>query len=65
MIIPVFGAKGCLDKLTFRGAHTAYWSARGIFSSAIVKSFVKAYKFQYDEKYQNKVLKKNSKKSEL
>ena len=37
-----------------------------IFAAAIITaSFVNAYKFQYDEKYQKKVLKRNSKKSEL
>ena len=61
----IYDNSGVWSKRMFPFAHTAYWSARGIFSSAIVKSFVKAYKFQYDEKYQNKVLKKNSKKSEL
>lgn len=53
------------SKRIFPFAHTAYWSARGAFSSAIVKSFVNAYKFQYDESYQNKVIKRNRKKSEL
>ena len=46
-------------------AHTSYWSARGVFANAIVKSFVNGTKFEYDEKYQNKVLKKKSKKSEV
>lgn len=61
----IYDNSGVWSRRMFPFAHTAYWSARGIFSSAIVKSFVKAYKFQYDEKYQKKVLKKNSKKSEL
>ena len=46
-------------------AHTSYWSARGTFAKAVVKTFVNGYKFQYDPEYQKKVLKKNSKKSEL
>ena len=61
----IYDNSGVWSKRMFPFAHTAYWSARGTFSSAIVKSFVTAYKFQYDEKYQNKVLKRNSKKSEL
>ena len=46
-------------------AHTSYWSARGTFANGVVKSFVNGTKFQYDTKYQNKVLKKKSKKSEV
>ena len=53
------------SKRMFALAHTSYWSARGTFSNAIVKSFVNGYKFQYDIKYQNKILRRNSKKSEL
>ena len=39
-------------------AHTSYWSARRCFANSIVKSFVNGTKFLYDEKYQNKVLKR-------
>jgi len=46
-------------------AHTSYWSARGTFSNSVVKSFVNGTKFLYDEKYQNKVLKHKSRKSEV
>ena len=46
-------------------AHTSYWTARGTFANGVVKAFVNGTKFQYDEKYQNKVLKKKSKKSEV
>ena len=53
------------SKRMFALAHTSYWSARGTFSNAVVKSFVNGYKFQYDEKYQKKILRRNSKKSEL
>ena len=49
----------------FPFAHTSYWSANRTFSNAVTKTLVKGYKFNYDEKYQNKVLKRNSKKSEL
>jgi len=53
------------SKRPFVLAHTSYWSARGAFSNAVVKSFINGYKFQYDPKYQQKVLKRKSKKSEL
>lgn len=46
-------------------AHTSYWSARGVFSKGVVKSFVNGTKFFYDEEYQQKVLKKKNKKSEV
>lgn len=46
-------------------AHTAYWNARRPFANAIVKTLVKGMRFNYDENYQMKVLKKNSKKDEL
>lgn len=46
-------------------AHTSYWSARGTFANGVVKSFVNGTKFQYDAKYQEKVLKKKNKKSEV
>lgn len=46
-------------------AHTSYWSARGTFANGVVKSFVNGTKFQYNEKYQQKVLKRKNKKSEV
>ena len=46
-------------------AHTSYWSARNVFAKNVVKSFVNGTKFYYDEEYQNKVLKKKTKKSEV
>lgn len=46
-------------------AHTSYWTTRGTFAKGVVKAFVNGTKFQYDEKYQNKVLKKKSRKSEV
>ena len=53
------------SKRMFPFAHTSYWSAKGTFSNSIVKSFITGYKFLYDTKYQQKVIKKNRKKSEL
>ena len=46
-------------------AHTSYWSARGTFANGVVKSFVNGTKFLYDKKYQDKVLKRKNKKSEV
>lgn len=46
-------------------AHTSYWSARGTFAKGVVKSFVNGTKFHYDKEYQDKILKKKSKKSEV
>lgn len=46
-------------------AHTSYWSARNVFAKNVVKSFVNGTKFYYNEEYQNKVLKKKTKKSEV
>ena len=61
----IYDNSGVWSKRMFALAHTSYWTARGTFSNAIVKSFVNGYKFQYDEKYQKKIIKRNSKKSEL
>ena len=61
----IYDNSGVWSKRMFPFAHTSYWTARRTFSNAIVKSFVNGYKFQYNEKYQNKILKRNSKKSEL
>ena len=61
----IFDNSSVWSKRPFVLAHTSYWSARGTFSNAVVKSFVNGYKFQYDPKYQAKVLKRKSKKSEL
>ncbi len=46
-------------------AHTSYWSARGTFANGVVKSFVNGTKFQYDKNYQDKILKRKNKKSEV
>ncbi len=61
----IYDDSGVWSKRCFALAHTSYWSARGTFSRAIVKNFVNGYKFQYDEKYQNKIIKRNRKRSEL
>ena len=61
----IFDNSSVWSKRPFVLAHTAYWNAKGTFSKAVVKSFVNGYKFQYDSKYQSKVIKRNSKKSEL
>ncbi len=54
----IYDNSGVWSKRMFPFAHTAYWSARGTFSNAVVKSFINGYKFQYNVKYQNKILKK-------
>jgi hypothetical protein len=61
----VYDNSGIWSKRIFPFAHTSYWTARGAFTNAVVKSFVNGYKFQYDEKYQKKILKRSNKKSEL
>ena len=61
----IYDNSGVWSKRMFALAHTSYWTARGTFANAIVKAFVNGYKFQYDEKYQKKILKKNGKMSEL
>ena len=61
----IYDDSGVWSKRIFPLAHTSYWTARGTFAKAVTKSMVNGYKFQYNEKYQQKVIKKNSKKSEL
>ena len=61
----IYDNSGVWSKRMFALAHTSYWTARGTFSNAVVKSFVNGYKFQYDPKYQTRIIKRNSKKSEL
>ncbi len=61
----IYDNSGVWSKRLFPFAHTAYWNAKRTFSNAVVKSFVNGYKFQYDLKYQEKVIKKHKKKSEL
>ncbi len=40
-------------------AHTSYWNNN--FANSVVKSYIKGMKFNYNEKYQEKMLKKRSK----
>ena len=61
----IYDNSGVWSRRIFPFAHTSYWTARRIFSNAVVKTYINGYKFQYNEKYQKKVLKRNSKKSEL
>ena len=61
----IYDSSGIWSKRMFPFAHTAYWSAKGTFSRAVVNDFVNGYKFLYDKKYQQKVIKRNNKKSEL
>jgi len=61
----VYDDSGIWSRRIFPLAHTSYWSARGTFSKAVTKSFINGYKFQYDEKYRNKVIKHHKKKSEV
>ena len=44
---------------TFAGAHTSYWKTRKRFSKAITKGYKEGYRFQFDEEYQQKMLKKS------
>lgn len=61
----IFDNSSIWSKRSALFAHTSYWSARNTFAKGVVKSFVNGTKFQYDKEYQNKVLKKKNKKSEV
>lgn len=61
----IFDNSSVWSKRSALFAHTSYWSARNTFAKSVVKSFVNGTKFQYDKEYQNKVLKKKNKKSEV
>ncbi len=61
----IYDNSGIWSKRMFPFAHTSYWSAKGTFSKAVVKSFINGYKFNYDPKYQSKVLKKTPKRGTL
>ncbi len=61
----IYDNSGVWSKRSAFIAHTSYWSARGTFANGVVKSFVNGTKFQYDKKYQDKVLKRKNKKSEV
>lgn len=47
------------SKRPFIFAHTAYWSTGKTLPKAVVKAYVNGHRFQYDEKFQKKVLKSN------
>lgn len=61
----IFDNSSVWSKRSALFAHTSYWSARNTFAKSVVKSFVNGTKFQYDKEYQNKILKKKNKKSEV
>ena len=61
----IYDASWIASYRMFPFAHTSYWSARRAFSNGITKNLVNGYKFQYDEKYQGKIIRQNRKKSEL
>lgn len=61
----VYDASWIPSRRLFPFAHTSYWSAKRSFANGITKNLVNGYKFQYDEKYQAKVIRKNHKNSEL
>ncbi len=61
----IYDNSGVWSRRGFPLAHTSYWSANKVFAKAVVKTLVKGYKFNYNKQYQDKVLKRNSKKSEL
>lgn len=45
----IYDNSGVWSGRSFAFAHTSYWNARKIFSSAIVKSLVDGYKFSYED----------------
>lgn len=53
----VYDNSGVWSKRAFMFAHTAYWSAGKSLPKGVVKAYVNGYKFQYDPKFQQKVLK--------
>lgn len=55
----IFDNSSVWSKHSVLFAHTSYWN-KG-FAKAVVKSYVKGMKFNYDEKYQEKMIKKRSK----
>lgn len=61
----IYDNSGVWSKRSFAFAHTAYWNARRPFANAIVKTLTKGMRFNYDENYQMKILKKNNKRDEL
>ena len=61
----VFENSGVWSGRSFALAHTSYYSAKTIFPKSLRKTLIKGYRFQYDEKYQKKMLKKDRKRDEL
>lgn len=61
----VYEYSGIWSGRSFALAHTSYYSAKTIFPKSVRKILVKGYRFQYDPKYQEKMLKRDRKKDEL
>lgn len=38
--------------------HTSYWATRSIFSKAVVRAYVNGYRYQYDDNFKSKTVKK-------
>lgn len=53
----VYDNSGVWSKRSFMFAHTSYWSAGKSLPKGIIKAYINGYKFQYDPKFQEKVLK--------
>lgn len=45
--------------------HTSYWSTRQIFSKAVVRAFVNGYRYQYDDNFTPKTVKKYERKFQI
>lgn len=45
--------------------HTSYWSTRQIFSKAVVRAFVNGYRYQYDDSFTPKTVKKYERKFQI
>lgn len=61
----IYEYSGIWSGRSFALAHTSYYSAKNIFPKSVRKTLVKGYRFQYDKKYQEKMLKHDKKKDEL
>lgn len=53
----VYDNSGVWSKRAFMFAHTAYWTAGKSLPKGVIKAYINGYKFQYDPKFQQKVLK--------
>ncbi len=58
----VYDNSGVWSKRPFMLAHTSYWSAGKSLPKGVVKAYVNGYRFQYDAKFQKKVLKNRDEK---